>query len=348
MQITPSFRIFVATGILMLGLACGSDDSGTQPGPADPPAPDRIVIGGVGPNGIFDAGPAQDDAGGLWMSYSEVTSHATEPRLPAIQSRIAQSTDGGETWNDVVLVNAATAVVPPPPNDTIPTGWVHEVSRLVYDPFAPAGTEWKLLWHRYLSMWMGSNLRLFEHGWMGLRTSATPAGAWSSERKLFTGVGYDSANDATIGPPEFRLDALFPGAAALGGCALFTEPALLVQADGIYVAMLCGSLPSSKVVLLRCGHDFSTVEYLGDFLTDADAALVDPRYDGFSAAELVETDQNIYLIVTPTVPGDGYRGCLVFAVTDLGTATLARSDGTPTVVESVFGTAGTRRDHEVR
>ena len=217
---------------------------------------------------------------------------------------------------------------------------MHEVSRLVYDPFAPAGTEWKLLWHRYLSMWMGNNLRLFEHGWMGLRTAAAPAGPWSAERKLFTGIGYDTVNDATIGAPEFRPDALFPGAAALGSCALFTEPALLVQVDGIYVAMLCGSLPGSKVVLLRCAHDFSTVEYLGDFLTDVDAALIDPGYDGFSAAELVETDKGIYLMVTPTVPGDGYRGCLVFVVTDLGTATLARSGNTPTVVESVFGTPG--------
>jgi hypothetical protein len=104
--------------------------------------------------------------------------------------------------------------------------------------------------------------------------------------------------------------------------------------------MLCGSLPSSKIVLLRCAHDFSALEYLGDLVSDADAPLIDPGYDGFSAAELVETGNAIYLIVTPTVPGDGYRGCLVMIVTDLEAAAVARSDGTPIVFESVFGTVG--------
>ncbi|MCH7548189.1 MAG: hypothetical protein IH969_01405, partial [Candidatus Krumholzibacteriota bacterium] len=301
---------------LLSAFGCGSDDPVSEPDPDPAPVPFEITIAGVGPNGIFDPAPASDTSSGLWMSYSEVSAHPSEARLTVVCSRAAVSTDAGRNWTDVGVVNAAELVTLPPPDDTKPAAWIHEVSRIVYDPFATAGTEWKMIWHRYLTVFSGVPLRLFEHGWMSLRTASAPDGVWSAERKLFTGFGYDTANDVTIGPPEFPLDTLFPGVGALGSCLIYTEPAMLVRPEGIYVAMKCADLLSGKIILLLCAHDFSTVAYLGDFVTNADATLIDSGYTGFSAPEFVETTAATYLIVTPTV-GDGYRGCLVLRVDEV-------------------------------
>jgi len=100
-------------------------------------------------------------------------------------------------------LNLAEPILLPPPNEALAAAWSHEVGRLVHDEFAPAGTEWKLMWHRYLTVYNGAKLRLFEHGWISLRSAPSPEGPWSAERKLFTGLGYDTANDVTIGAPEF-------------------------------------------------------------------------------------------------------------------------------------------------
>ncbi|MFQ5512447.1 MAG: hypothetical protein ACE5EO_11435 [Candidatus Krumholzibacteriia bacterium] len=174
-----------------------------------------------------------------------------------------------------------------------------------------------------------------------MREAGSPGGVWSPERKLFTGSRYDPVNDPTIGPPEYPLHAMFPGPGQLGASAFLSEPALLARPEGIYVAMTSEGPLGGKVLLLRCAHDFGSVEYLGDLVVDSDAAALGTAYDGFSAPELVETAQGIYLVVTPTEPPfDLYRGCVVLRITSLATATVARSGGKVVVVKSVSGDAG--------
>jgi len=160
-----------------------------------------------------------------------------------------------------------------------------------------------LLWHRYLAVFEGgtnTTRRLFQHGWIGLKTAATPGAlATATERKLFAGAGYDATNDTVIGPPEFRLDLLFPGAAQLGACLVFSEPAVLTAVDGIYMAMKCAAASGGKIFGLRCDHSFSpgSCAYLGDFVADTEAATLNSSWAGFSAPEFAITATKTHLVV---------------------------------------------------
>jgi len=146
-------------------------------------------------------------------------------------------------------------------------------------------------------------------------------------------------NDSVLGSPELRLDRLFPGSAKLGSCLVFTEPAVLVSAAGVYVTVKCAQgAAAGKISSLRCDHAFSagSCSYLGDFLSDDEAASLNSSWSGFSAPELVSTSSSNWLIVTPTQGGaDVYRGCLVMRISSLDTATVTRSGGAPVVETSI-------------
>lgn len=311
------------------------------------------VAGTPGLAGIFDPAPMSDDAGHLWMSHSTVrpSPHSTAGApLFQVRTRIASSPDKGATWSDIgVDPNAfedADLQVPNPNGGTLWATWRFEVSRLLHDPFDPdPARRWKLPWHRLLAVAGGAEgAPHFETGWIGLSTAPDPGGPWSPERKLVTGVGYDDAIDAYLGAPEHMLHKEYSGMAELGGCAFFSEPGVLARQEGIYMSLLCARASSHKIVLLRWNHEMTTVEYLGDALVDADAAAFQEDgevFEGFSASELVETAQAVYLMVTPWVaPPQAYRGCLAFRVADLATATVERKDGAPVLVERVTGVPG--------
>jgi hypothetical protein len=194
-----------------------------------------------------------------------------------------------------------------------------------------------MLWHRYLAADInGTAERIFAKGWIGLSTASVPSGPWSAERKLFTGSIYDT----TLGLPEIQLNNLD---VALSGCVVFTEPSMLAKSDGIYVSLQCAGSPE-KIIGLRCEHNFSGCTYLGDFLTASEAAQFSQSgqaLNGFAATEMVTVNSIDYLIVTPyEPPPDTYRGCLVFRISDITTATLVRSGGVPALVKRICGTSG--------
>jgi len=293
--------------------------------------------------GIFDPS-LTDDGGTLWMSYSTVNVSPNDPVLTHVSTRIASSTDAGQTWADAGVApntNQDELIVPGFPTPSYWTTWQHEVSRLVYDPFdADPNRRWKLLWHRYRTANVsGKAVRLFQHGWMAYSTSTNATGSWSAERKLFVGSGYDGVNDVVIGPPEQNLASRFAG---LSNCTAFTEPGLLATAAGVYISLHCAG-PGNKIVLLRCTGDFSAgnCTYRGDLLAAGEAQPFAPSgesYTGFSATDLVSAGGKNYLIVSPTA-GDDYRGCLVFEIDSLDSATLVRSGGNPVPIRQLGGTA---------
>jgi hypothetical protein len=296
-------------------------------------------------NGIFDPSPRGNGTSTLWMSFSTVEPSANDANLTEVRTRIASSTDGGVTWADAgVDPNNNSA-----PDFQIPSmgnawaSWHYEVSSLLYDPYdADASRRWKMLWHRMLYVNIGgASVPSPENSWIGLSTAAAPDGTWSTERKLFAGSGYTPASaDAFIGAPEMQLDALH---SALNGCAAFTETSMQAKPDGIYVSLQCAGA-SGKIVGVKCDRSFSTCSYLGDFLSNSEAAQFSQgsqALNGFAASELVTVGGNDYLIVTPyEPPADTYRGCLVFRISDLSTATLVRSGGIPTLVKRLSGSSG--------
>lgn len=342
------WRGIVILAVFLLA-SCGGGGSSDDPVAGGSPTRIDFTVSNAA-NGIFDPAPVNDGSGTLWMSYSIVDTSANDPVLPHIGTRIASSTDSGLSWTaDPVIPNMPVDIqVPDGMGGMMWATWHFEVSRLVYDPFAvDANLRWKLFWHRYLEANIGgTGTRLFEHGWIGVSTAPSPTGPWATERKLFVGAGYDTGNNTTLGIPEYDLAALFPAANNLGACAAFTEPGIVAANNGIFISLKCGTGGVGKIVLIKCDNELtaSSCIYVGDFLDDSEAAQFSgtgQNFAGFSATELVVVSGTTYLIVTPTEsPGDLYRGCLVFEVADLATATLVRNMGDPVLVKRVEGTAG--------
>ncbi len=309
-------------------------DSGTA-GPTIPPAgsaspaatpnPVRVQIPGSGSLGIFDPAPVADpDGKGIWMSYSSVEP-SKWPANRRISTRLARSDDGGRTWADAGLLNASTDVTLPlaAPNDA--GTWQQEVSRLGYDPYAPAAQRWVLAWMRYIEV---NGVRHFDHTWIAMRSAASPSGKWSAEHKLFVAAGYPSSDDSIVGPPEVHLDSLSPD---LAGCVAATEPGLLARPEGLYMSLYCASADVSKgrQILLRQPRSGGKWQYLGSFTTNAEARQM--GFDDFSATELAERADKFYLVVSPEKDGR-YKGCLVFEIADLPSASLVRNGGLPSPV----------------
>lgn len=321
--------------------SCGGGSGGSNP-PATPSAVELTVAGTPGTGGIFDPAPMSDGTTSLWMSYSMVRPSPNLASMDQVRTRIASSPDQGRTWTDLGIdpngLSYDDFQVPNGSGGAMWATWRYEVSRLLYDPDDIPSRRWKLFWHRVLAIGSGP---IFPDSWIGFSTAPAIAGPWSVERKLFTGSDYNSADmDAFIGAPEFPLAALHP--TQLGGCVAFTEPGVLARGDGIYVSLQCAT--AGNIVLLRCDRAFSSCTYLGDLLAGTEAAqfsLPGQSLNGFSAPELVDVGGTTYLIVTGyEPPPDTYRGCMVFRVADLATASLERSGGVPVLVKRVAGKSG--------
>jgi len=317
--------------VLLLAGCGGGSSQNDVPSPIDEPTTfTPVSISGIPiDQGNFDPAPTLDDVGGIWMSYSHVS--VATSGISLVETRLATTNDAGLNWQDAGIdLNAASSLPLPAPLDINTIR--HEVSRLVYDPYASvAGADpWILLWHRYLGVLSGTQtLRLFQHGWIAMKSGPT-AMSLGGERKLFTGAYYDNANDAdSFGAPEYPLDSLYP--TALGSCDVLTEPGLLVKSNGIYVSLACFGLNSpGKIILLRCAHDMNGCAYLGDFLQNSEASYLQTDFDAFSASELVSVSGQDYLIVTPLIStSDIYRGCVAYKITDLDSAAIERNFGVP-------------------
>jgi len=341
------FNVFVVCLLVVVVSSCGNSvDDSTTPMLGTSAVKIDITVTGAS-NGIFDPAPVNNGSGTFWMSFSVVDQSPNDAILPHISTRIASSIDNGVNWlvDENIPNTAMDILVPNGSGGTMWATWHYEVSRLVYDPFTvDSNLRWKLFWHRYLEANIaGTATRLFEHGWMGVSTAPTASGPWSSERKMFVGNGYNNSNDSTIGIPEYDLSALYPGVDALGSCIAFTEPGVIANNNGVYISLKCAETATGlgKVVLLKCDNELSTNScvYIGDLINDSEAAqfaLSGESYSGFSATELVDNGSNNYLILTPTEsPGEIYRGCLVFEIAELASASLSL-----TLVQRISGKAG--------
>jgi len=320
----------------LVALTGCSEDTTTPETPA--PTREEITIAGVGPNGIFDPSLEHDPATDLlWMAYSEVKDSDMWPtQNTAVQSRLAFSSDAGDTWTDSgSIINPALDLDLPldPPNNA--GTWEQEVPALIHDPGAPTNERWKMIWMRYLQI---NRSPAYMHGWLALKTAPAPGGPWSDERKLFAAAGYDDLNDAIIGPPEVMVNLLD---AQLSEVIILAEPGMLATDDALYVTMLAAEVGDhqGKIALLKWPHPAGPWQYHGSFLTNsADGPAF--SCDGFSAPELFTQDGIIYLTVTPQ-NNDSYQGTLVFEVQDLETASLRRIEGKAATVLEIYGTSGT-------
>jgi hypothetical protein len=305
----------------------------------------EIVISGTPDHGVFDPSVARSDSRRLYMSLSGVSSTAAGGSLGAlaVQTLLAFSDDQGLSWQ---LVKQAVTPEIEVSLDSFAAPhrgrWQSEVSALLFDPYASKDSRWKLFWHQYLN---ANGQRRFEHGWLAYKEAERPEDLASARAiKLFTALGYDDADNQTIGSTKPPISG---GAVAqfqqlhkdLSRCAAVSEPGTLAKADGVYLALVCfeGSFLGllgvrNRVVLLKCTRPCRPSEpgawsYVGTLLTEADAKSLSMRK--FSATDLYSGGDHDFLIVSPvgTLPGEGaYKGCAVFLFHSLDRGQIARDE----------------------
>lgn len=312
----------------------------------------RLTFPGVGPLGIFDPSLASEPGQSrVWMSYSTVepSYRWTHEHPHTIGTRLAFSEDGGSTWVDAGLaINHPEDVTAPLAGRACgarPCTWNYEVSSLVYDAGAPVSGRWKILYHRYLLV---NGDREFRLGWIGMKVAPFPTAlAKAPETVVMAGSLLHAKVLSELAPAPVAgagvsADAgLMPTLAIAKECLAVTEPGLLAFASDLFLVVHCasGMVPSrGQIVLYRLDRENSAWERVGPFLDNAvDSAALNRQgipAAGFSAPDLVQMGETVWLSVTPTFLGfPSYRGCYFFRVEDLARARLAR------------GAAGVRPEH---
>lgn len=331
-------------------ISCSKKSDGDNPF-IPPSSPEKLNLGSVSNQGIFDPGLTYDTANGvLWMSYSAVdTSSQLETTQRVVSTRVASSNDGGVSWVDQGIVLAGVNNVSISFSGLPSLGsWHNEVSRILFDPGSASGSDrWKLLTHHYLQVKTtdSSAERRFEHGWISYKKASSPQLlASATETKLFGAAGYNAANDtpggATGSPvggaPVINLQNLHPD---LNGCLIFTEPGVLSTSTHLYLSLICVEATNFRVALFSCLQPCAVTSgwsYTKTVLQNAEA--VGLGYLNFSASELFTYQDEHYLMVSPEgvtgAPGI-YHGCYIYKFSNITTGALVSSSP----IKSVSGSA---------
>jgi len=294
--------------------------------------PQYIEMPPVGDNGAYDPTLASDPlTGKVWMVFSRVDGAGGEGK---VSSHLAYSDDNGTTWcyeneiNSTITVNLGT--LPDEFSSAISAHWSHEVPSLAYHPGAPETDQWVMTWHRYLHVddgEGGNDDRQFAYGWIGMKTASDPTLlADAEEKKLFSAKGYyktsatQNYNDAIIGPPAVRLDALNT---ALSGGQVFTETGMQYYQNELFVSLLMGNTSNGNSVVLIKTRDLMNWTYVSTILTPQDAQQINTNWTGFSATDLFLLEDQPYLLVSPVA--QLYEGLLLFKL-NLPVGTLVDND----------------------
>ncbi len=253
--------------------------------------------------------------GALWMTYSWLNVLVTNPGPSqlidfGVETHLARSDDGGESFTVVEAVNQMTATTHP---DTSATGWAsHEVSTLVRQGV----NDWQMLWLSYFDPSGPAPFfdPYYERALGSSPDSLAPPAAWAR--------GYGTS-------PSWGAQHNLSAIPQLSDCVVFTEPALF-RYDGItYLATNCtvfsGGMrqdAQERLVLLR--QEASGYSYVGTLLDGADA--VDAGGTRIEQADIaLSRTGEILLIATPIQPATpNHLGCTVFEITDITTAQVMR------------------------
>lgn len=358
-------RIFFLLCITFFIFSCAKEEDSSDDLISSPTSPainlERINLIGVGYYGIFDPSIARDPGNGiLWMSYSVVDqSHIGEQ---AVQLKLASSADNGNTWNDsgettstynnftsgTIDLTYTTDIV------SEAASWESETSSLIYDSSAPLAERWKLFYWRYLvsdnapATAMSTVSYFVEMGWLAYKTAATPLELdTATEYKLMKGFGYNSAADST-GSPAFSPvagDALIDITSdftaddtgnILDKCGGLHEPGAFSNNNAIYLSFTCVDFDNDSsrvVVLFKCDQpcdvtDKSDWTFIKNIFDPIVASSINNNYETFSAPDLFEYNNDLYVTVTPVISSD-YNGCESYKFSDIETGSLLTNSGKP-------------------
>jgi hypothetical protein len=333
----------------------------------------RAALGAAGDGafGQFDPSDVnKPNTPTIWRAYSAVDPSMYSENL-IVSTNIAISSDNGQTFSPLLVVNPGSDLVAPPDYT-----WVNEVATLVYDPADPDPNRiWKVIWDHHI----------VEHGqiedtvmWLGVKAANVPNGVWSDETKLIAGSDYNPNNLFSPGTTQYALPA------SIRDCHAITEPGALTASDGFYLSVACvysdtvgvtfclplignGSVcpnpnvrtaTHSRIPLMKFTHSKNgnmVMSVIGNFPNStADVPKFVSAYGaqypelkstiGFGAPDLVKAaDGTTYLLVSPH-NDNNYMGCAVFQVANLNTASIQRtSNGAPYLVKYIPGIPDTHR-----
>lgn len=315
--------ILVILFTLLTITACNDSNNDNKP-TSDYPQPIEIdlIPSGHAAKGIFDPSTEYDpETGKIWLSYSAVDEspsfNATTDWV--VSTRLAYSEDNGASWTDYGAVNPFEEV------SDLGT-FVHEVSTIVYDS-RDTSEPWKLFWLKYFIL--PNNSRNFSYSWIGVKSAVTPEGlTTATEKRLFAGSIYEDAVDIIQLNTELDME--------LNKCLAFTEPGVVSTSSALYMSLGClySAGTQQDVILLKFTGDSSNItdstewSYLGTLLESANAST-HGSYTRYTGSELVEKDDDYYLLVSPgsDTPVDAhYNGCLVYQIPDLNTPSITYQD----------------------
>lgn len=333
----PGLLTPLVAGLIVLPSCNSGDEPAPSLPPPAPPAPpasiayERVMIRGEEASAnIYDPSIeyTPDKLTG-WLSYTEVEFSGL-PTL-AHHINIARTDNAGAAWEFKTRAFVSTAAQFTDSGGAIRNGtWRYEVSSLVHVP-ADAAAPWKLFSHRYF--WdpapAPNGTRVFEYGWIAMRSAIDPAGPWGAEETLLGTFAFPRAPFSA----RINVSALDPSLADIVG---ISEPGALHRNGVLYLALVGATVSSGGVdrIFLLASDDFGvTWRFAGNLITSADAAALGAtRYDGPS---LVEVLGEVYLLATPERNGKTHDGTDVFRLANIATATLHRAGGVPNIFSSI-------------
>jgi len=326
-----------AGGLLVRERPAGHDSASADALPVtfhcqlDASCPEVIVAGdpfatlGTGPapfRGYGDPSLELDPSTGtLWLSYSWLDVLVSDPGPPpvidfGVRTHLARSDDGGASFTFVRSVNETVPLAHP---DTAVQGWTtHEVSTLVRE--GPGA--WQMMWFTYFDPFGEPPGPEDRSDYYYTRSNASSAAALGDASQPWI-RGWGTS-------PSFGAQYDLSTIPQLADCFAFTEPALFSQGGAIYLATSCVVIAGGvrrddleRLVLLR--QEAGGYSYVGTLLDSADA--LDLGATRIEQADLaVSRSGAVLLIATPIVSGGTpeHLGCVVFHVSDLGTAQVER------------------------
>ncbi len=268
--------------------------------------------------GFWDPSLVHDsESGTLWLAHTAGTALLLSAGVPSSLTTtnilaLARSTDGGRTFS---FVSELAPARPYTDGSNVQGTLEHEVASLV----RRTDGKWELLWFEYFQP-TGADRREFV---LVRRVADSPEGLASASDEVYLGGKLPSL----LGSPVVNLSTQF---AELPDCATFTEPALLEHGGATYLALNCIAISGSTVnpsafrmVLLK--REGTAWSYVG-VLFNADDARALGGTD-LTQGNLAHTKSGGVVLIA-TLADDTktpiHRGCYVFRVNDLATASIGR------------------------
>ncbi len=279
----------------------------------------RIEIEGETPrNGFFDLSIEYDDSGTGWMAYSRI-------ELPKhVETHIAKSVDGGETWQHVGVANRSQMDTILIDNKVRKGVWRYETPTLVFDREALPARRWKLFVQRYLTLAPYRETdRLFAQGWVEYRYAATPAGPWSEGVCLFGRLKNNCRVDLNTLHLDLQHNQMYN---ELG--SIYMDGVLYLSMDVSISATGLGQWRQHKIVLVASRDHGITWDYVGTLTDFKDAEAL--GYVVLTGSSLVEEDGRLFMLATPSGAKGlfkkkrGHDGTIVLAFEDISRAKLKR------------------------